>query len=114
MAKITAKVAKDTLRNDYVAAIAGMLAESGEDVLQVKTNELSLPVVGLDGEDYYVNIVIKVPNGSRDGYAYDGYEEAEDFAMKQKAKAEKKAEQEKKKAEAAAKRKAREAAKKGE
>lgn len=112
MGKITAKVAKDTLRADYVQALMQMLEDAGEEVLQVKSNEISIPVVGKDGEDYYVNFTVKVPNGSRDGYAYDAYEEAEDFQMKQKAKAEKKKEQEAKKAAALAKRKEREAKRK--
>ena len=102
-----ANTTKNYLRQHYVKTISDVLKELGEDVLQVKSNELSIPVVAEDGEEYYVNFTIKVPNGSRDGDPYDGYAEAEDYEMKQRIKREKAEAQAKKKAEAIAKRKAR-------
>ena len=40
-------------------------------------------------DDAYVEITVKVPTGSRDGDAYDGYALAQEYEMKQKEKAEK-------------------------
>lgn len=102
-----ASKAKDVLRNEYVEVIRKALGDLGEDVLQVKSNELSIPVVGQDGNEYYVNFTVKVPNGSRDGDAYDGYAEAEDYELKEKVKREKREAAAKKKAEKIAKDKAR-------
>ena len=81
---------KNELRNTMIATLTEVLTERGEDVLRVKSNEIALPFVANDGEDegYFV-ITVKIPNGSRDGYAYDGYEMAEDYAMKLKEKEEK-------------------------
>ena len=44
-------------------------------------------------------MTIKIPTGSRDGDAYDGYAAAEDYAMKCEAKRAKQAEKERKSAE---------------
>ena len=79
----------DVLRADYVKRLVEMLKEEGEDVLVVGSNELAIPVVDGEGEEQYVVFKVQVPSGSRDGDAYDGYAMAEDYAMKQRDKAEK-------------------------
>ena len=83
------KATIDVLRADYVRRLAEMLKEEGEDVLVVGSNELAIPVVDGEGEEQYVVFKVQIPSGSRDGDAYDGYAMAEDYAMKQKEKAEK-------------------------
>jgi flagellar biosynthesis/type III secretory pathway protein FliH len=53
---------------------------------------LSALEVDAEGEDSFVTFTVKVPTGSRDGDADDGYSMAQDYAMRQeekKAKAEK-------------------------
>ena len=40
--------------------------------------------------DKFIQIVVKVPTGSRDGDAFDGYSLAEDFKIKQDLKTQKK------------------------
>jgi hypothetical protein len=58
----------------------------------VGSNEIAIAVVDAEGEDNFVTFTVKVPTGSRDGDAYDGYSMAQDYAMRQeekKAKAEK-------------------------
>ena len=75
----------------------------------VGSNEIALPVVDEDGNEKWLVLTFKVPTGSRDGDAYDGYSMAEDYQMKQaekKAKAEAKVkETAKNKAKAEAKKK---------
>lgn len=83
------KKTNDALRADYVQKIMQMMADAGEEVLRVKSNEIALPVVDADGEDNWVILTVKVPVGSRDGDVYDGYGEAESYTMNQAAKAEK-------------------------
>jgi hypothetical protein len=83
------KKANDALRNEYVARMIEWLKTNDEDVLQVNTNEIAIPVVDSEGEDNYVIFTVKVPVGDRDGNAYDAYERAQEFAMKQQEKAEK-------------------------
>ena len=70
------------------------LEGQGEEVLQTASNELAIPVVDTEGGEHFIVITVKVPTGSRDGDAYDGYAVAQDYAMKceeRKAKAEEKA-----------------------
>ena len=89
------KKANDALRAKYVAELIAKFKDS-EDVLRTGTSEIAFPVVDEEGEDAWVVINIKVPVGSRDGDAYDGYSMAEEYAMKT-------AEKERKAAEAAVK-----------
>ena len=52
-------------------------------VLRVGSNEIALPVVDDDGNEKWLVLTFKVPTGSRDCDAYDGYSMAEDYQMKQ-------------------------------
>ena len=92
------KATNEALRAQFVELVSKMMADRGEDVLRVKSNEIAIPCVDKDGEDNWVVITIKVPAGSRDGDAYDGYGEAESYQMKVKEKAEKDKENAEKKA----------------
>jgi hypothetical protein len=83
------KNTNEALRAQYIDIITKLLQKNDEEVLRVKSNEIAIPVVDKDGEDNYVVITIKVPSGSRDGDPYDGYGEAESYAMACKQKAEK-------------------------
>lgn len=89
MAKISKKALHDVLRQEYIALLSKFLTERGEEVLITGSNEICLPCVDGEGNDEFMVITFKVPTGSRDGEAYDGYAMAEDFKMKQEAKAEK-------------------------
>ena len=91
------KKTNDALRNKYLDLVSALLAGADEEVLRVKSNEIAIPCVDDEGNDSYVVITVKVPTGSRDGDPYDGYGEAESYAMACKQKAEKaKADAEKK------------------
>ena len=108
MAK-TAKVLNEEIKARFLAGVSEHLEQVGEEVLRVGSNEIALPVVDEDGNEKWMVITFKVPTGSRDGDAYDGYSMAEDYQMKQaekEAKARAKAEESaKKKAKAEAKKK---------
>ena len=71
-----------------------------------RSNEIALPCVDAEGNDSYVVITVKVPTGSRDGDPYDGYGEAESYALACKQKAERAEADAKKKAAKIAKDKA--------
>ena len=86
------KATNDALRLDYTNKLVEALAALGEEVLRVGSNEIAIPVVDAEGEDNFVTFTVKVPTGSRDGDAYDGYSMAQDYSMKleeKKVKAEK-------------------------
>ena len=83
------KVTNEALRAQYVELLTKLLTEGGEEVLRVKSNEIAIPCVDRDGEDNYVVITVKVPTGSREGDPYDGYGEAESYALSVQQKAEK-------------------------
>lgn len=97
------KILDDGVREKYLAILAEVLSAQGEEVLRVGSNEIALPCVDAESNDKFVVLTVKVPTGSRDGDLYDGYSMAEDYELKQKAKAEKAA----KDMEAKAKKKAR-------
>lgn len=111
MPKITQKQRDELLKTDFLDRVVNFLSsEDGgeEEVLRVKSNEIAMPVVDSEGNERWVVLTFKVPTGERGGDGYDGYSMAEDYQMKQAAKAEKKAEKE---AKAEADRKKREAEK---
>ena len=104
MAK-TQKSLNDELRALWVQRVNDCLSQEDE-VLMVGANELAVPVVDTDGNEKWIVLTIKVPTGSRDGDAYDGYAMAEDYQLKLANKAAKVAERERKTAERQAKTKA--------
>lgn len=101
MAK-TMRALNDEVRMQYMQRINECLSTEDE-VLVVGSNELAIPVVDSEGNEKWIVLTVKVPTGSRDGDAYDGYAMAEDYRMRQTAKAEKAAERERKTAERKAK-----------
>ena len=102
MAK-TQKSLNDELRALWVQRVSNCLSQEDE-VLVVGANELAVPVVDTDGNEKWIVLTIKVPTGSRDGDAYDGYAMAEDYQLKLASKAAKAAEKERKAAADKAKR----------
>lgn len=84
MATISRKALREALRTSYLDLVSKFLAENGEEILRTKSNEIALPCVDSEGNDDFVVISFKVPTGERgeDGEAYDGYSEAESYAIK--------------------------------
>lgn len=80
---------REELRTRYLSGIIEHLETAGEEVLRTNSNEIAIPCLDVDGNEEWVVITFKVPTGSRDGDAYDGYSVAEEYAIKQKLKAEK-------------------------
>ena len=92
------KVLNDKLREKYMEIISNALLKCDEDVLRTGSNEIAFPCVDDEGNDKFIVLTVKVPIGSRDGDAYDGYSMAEDYAIKCKNKAETAAKKEAEKA----------------
>ena len=90
------KATNDALRNEWVTKILTLLSD--EDCQLAGSNEIAIPVVDAEGEDSWIVVSVKVPTGSRDGDPYDGYAMAQEYQMKQAAKADKAAADAKKKA----------------
>jgi hypothetical protein len=106
MAK-TAKVLNEEIKVRFLEGVSEHLTQCGEEVLRTGSNEIALPVVDEAGNEKWLVLTFKVPTGSRDGDAYDGYSMAEDYKMK----CEDKERKTKEKAEKAAKDKAKREAK---
>ena len=90
----TVKTLCESLRAFHLNEIIKIYESHNDEVLRTASNEIAIPVVDSEGNERYIVITVKVPTGSRDGDAYDGYAMAEDYAMKcaeRKAKAEEKA-----------------------
>lgn len=81
MAK-TAKVLNEEIKVRFLEGVSEHLTQCGEEVLRTGSNEVAIPVVDEDGNEKWLVLTFKVPTGSRDGDAYDGYSMAEDYQMK--------------------------------
>jgi hypothetical protein len=81
MAKTT-KILNEEIKIRFLEGVSEHLTNVGEEVLRVGSNEIALPVVDEDGNEKWLVLTFKVPTGSRDGDAYDGYSMAEDYQMK--------------------------------
>ena len=89
------KALNDEVRAQYLERVQSVLS-ADDEVLVVGSNELAIPVVDSEGNEKWVVLTIKVPTGSRDGDAYDGYAMAEDYQLKLANKAARAAEKERK------------------
>lgn len=110
MATTSNKALNDAIRAQYLERAKEFFIQEGEEVIITGNNEFCIPCVDSAGNEKWVQVVMKVPTGSRDdNEPFDGYAMAEDYKLKQEAKAAKAAENAKKKEE---KRKKNEAARK--
>ena len=89
----------DALRKIWIEKVKEWLEALEEEAIQYKANEICIPTLDAEGNERYVQFVVKAPKGSRDGDEFDGYSMREEYEIKLKEKAEK----EKKAAEAKAK-----------
>lgn len=109
MEKTSRKALHEGIKARYYDAITRALEAEGNEVLRTGSAEFAIPVLDAEHNEEWLVVTLKVPTGSREGDAYDGYAMAEDFKMKCEAKAEKtKAAAEKKAAKIERDRKARE------
>lgn len=107
---------RNQVRDKVMTIIVEALAKEygAENIPRTSANTIAVPEVLSDDNECFAKITISVPTGSRDGTAYDAFEEAKAYEceLEQKAKkkrakeaetARKKEEQVKRKAEAKAK-----------
>lgn len=86
---VSRKVEREILRTGYLNKIIEFF-KNDEEVLQVKSNEIAIPVVGCENNEDFIVITVKVPTGANKGLEpYDGYSEAESYELKLKEKADK-------------------------
>lgn len=77
---VSRKVEREIIRKSFLEKVSQFLAESGEEVLIVKSNEIAIPVVGCEGNEDFLVLTFKVPTGANKGTEpYDGYALAEDY-----------------------------------
>jgi len=77
---ISNKMANESLRAKYLEKVAQFLYDLGEEVLQVKSNEIAIPVVDCNDEEKFVVFTVKVPTGANKGLEpYDAYAIAQDY-----------------------------------
>lgn len=77
---ISNKLANESLRAKYLELIGQYLYDMGEEVLQVKSNEIAIPCVDCNDEEKFIVITVKVPTGANKGLEpYDGYAIAQDY-----------------------------------
>ncbi len=78
---------QDELRNSELKKLTEYLTNRGDDVLKVGNGKICIPAMCGDDE-CYVMFTISIPKGSA-GESFDGYAEAEAYAVEVKAKEEK-------------------------
>lgn len=94
---VSRKTEREMLRTNYLNKLIDFFGND-EDVLRTKSNEIAFPVVGCKGNEDFIVITVKVPTGANKGTEpYDGYELAEEYAMKEREKEQKAKEKEEKK-----------------
>ena len=87
---LSKKQLHEGIRAKFMKAITDYLTAQGEEVLQVKSNEIAIPTLDSEGNEEFLVLTFKVPTGSRDdGEAYDGYGVAQQYAESQAEKQEK-------------------------
>ena len=87
---VSKKVEMDMLRSQFLTLVSDYFSSLDEEVLRVKSNEIAIPCVGCEDNEYFMVITFKVPTGANKGLEpYDGYEMAEDYERSLKEKAEK-------------------------
>ena len=89
MADVSKKALREEIKARYLEAVSTVFTSQELEVLRVGSAEVAIPVLDKNGDEEWLVVTLKVPTGSRDGEAYDGYAMAQDYAMKQEAKAEK-------------------------
>jgi hypothetical protein len=93
------KQLREEVKLNWFLCLKEFVEEEGWEALQTASNEFAIPVVDRDGGEHFVVVTIKIPTGSRDGDAYDGYAAAEDYTMRCEAKRAKALKRERKSAE---------------
>ena len=93
------KVLRESIKEEWRDFLEEVIQRRGDETLRTASNEIAVPVVDSEGGEHFIVLTIKIPTGSRDGEAYDGYAAAEDYTMRCNAKAAKQAEKERKAAE---------------
>lgn len=69
----------NALRAKFTAEFLAYLTANGEDAAQIGANIVNFPVVGEDGEEGFVEIVVRVPKETVDD---DGYAKRTQYAEK--------------------------------
>lgn len=85
----TRKELDNAIRTRFMGIVRKALEDAGEVVLVTKSNTFAIPTLDADQNEKYLELTFKVPTGSRDGTAYDGEQEALDYAKAEAEKAEK-------------------------
>ena len=93
------KVLRENIKEEWRDFLEEVIQRKGDETLRTASNEIAVPVVDSEGGEHFIVLTIKIPTGSRDGDAYDGYAVAEDYAMRCEAKRAKALERERKSAE---------------
>lgn len=97
MSTITSTAANNAVRSEMLAALMECRAAKGDEVLVTGSGSFVVPMVNALGDEIFVKVSVSVPKGTKDGDAYDGYTDAQMYAEKVQAAADKKAAKEKEK-----------------
>lgn len=89
MANVSKKALNEEIKARYLEAVSAVFTSQELEVLRVGSAEIAIPVLDKNGDEEWLVVTLKVPTGSRDGEAYDGYALRDEYDAKQAEKAEK-------------------------
>ena len=88
---VSRKQLREQVKAIYVEKLIDFFKES-EDVLRVGSNEIAFPITDSEGNEDFIVLTCRIPIGANKGTEpYDGYAMAEEYRLKLKEKADKKA-----------------------
>lgn len=76
------RILDNELRTNFLKIIMDYFTEKNEDVKQTGSNECAFPCLDSEGNEKWIQIIVKVPTGGRDEDGYDGYGVAESYKLK--------------------------------
>ena len=76
------KQLREAIKEEWRDFLEEVIQRRGDETLRTASNEIAIPVVDAEGGEHFVVLTVKIPTGSRDGDAYDGYAVAEDYTMR--------------------------------
>lgn len=85
---MTRKQENENKRTEILKKIWALIESEGDEVIQIKKNEIAFPFVYDNGDESFVKIAVSIPSGSRDGDIFDAYSLGEEFKINEKKKAE--------------------------
>ena len=79
---MTRKQENENKRTEILKKIWALIESEGDEVIQIKKNEIAFPFVYDNGDESFVKSALSLRYGSRDGDIFDAYSLGEELKIK--------------------------------